>query len=84
MFYFCGMKIILWGLLIYFLYKLIFNVVVPASKMASQMKDKVREMQQQQEEARRQFEQQQQFQQQAQKATETNKDKDYIDFEEIK
>jgi predicted Holliday junction resolvase-like endonuclease len=78
------MKIILWGLLIYFLYNLIFKIVVPATKVASQMKDKVREMQQQQEEARKQFEQQQQYQQQAQKTTETRKDEDYIDFEEIK
>jgi hypothetical protein len=84
MFYFCVMKIILWGLLIYFLYNLIFKIVVPATKVASQMKDKVREMQQQQEEARKQFEQQQQYQQQAQKTTETRKDEDYIDFEEIK
>lgn len=84
MFYFCRMKIILWGLLIYFLYNLIFKIVVPASKVASQMKDKVREMQQQQEEARKQYEQQQQYQQQAQKATEDRKDGDYIEFEEIK
>jgi membrane protein insertase Oxa1/YidC/SpoIIIJ len=84
MFYFCVMKIILWGLLIYLLYNLIFKVVVPASKIASQMKDKVREMQQQQEEARKKFEQQQQYQQQAQKTTEVRKDEDYIDFEEIK
>jgi membrane protein insertase Oxa1/YidC/SpoIIIJ len=84
MFYFCGMKIILWGLLIYFLYNLIFRVVVPASKVASQMKDKVREMQQQQEEARKKFEQQQQYQHQAEKAAEVRKNEDYIDFEEIK
>lgn len=84
MFYFCEMKIILWGLLIYFLYNLIFRVVVPASKVASQMKDKVREMQQQQEEARKKFEQQQQYQQQAEKAAATRNDKDYIEFEEIK
>ena len=47
MFYFCVMKIILWGLLIYFLYNLILKIVAPASKVGSQMKDKVRDMQQQ-------------------------------------
>ena len=84
MFYFCAMKIILWGLLIYFLYNLIFKIVVPASKVASQMKDKVREMQEQQEEAKKRFEQQQQYQQQAEKAPETRKNEDYIDFEEVR
>lgn len=83
MFYFCGMKIILWGLLIYFLYNLIFKIVVPASKVASQMKDKVREMQQQQEEAHKKFEQQQ-YQQQPPKATEAKQNGDYIEFEEVK
>ncbi len=83
MFYFCGMKIILWGLLIYFLYNLIFKIVVPATKVASDMKDKVREMQAQQEEARKKFEQQQQYQAQAQKAAEAKKSDDYIDFEEV-
>lgn len=77
------MKIILWGLLIYFLYNLIFKIVVPASKVASQMKDKVREMQQQQEEAHKKFEQQQ-YQQQPPKATEAKQNGDYIEFEEVK
>lgn len=83
MFYFCGMKIILWGLLIYFLYNLIFKIVVPATQVASDMKQKVREMQAQQEEARKKFEQQQQYQAQAQKAAEAKKSDDYIDFEEV-
>ncbi|MFZ6022838.1 MAG: hypothetical protein ACOYVG_00105 [Bacteroidota bacterium] len=78
------MKIILWGLLIYFLYNLIFKIVVLTTKMVSQMKDKVREMKAQQEEARKKFEQQQQYQQQAEKAAEARKDEDYIEFEEVK
>ena len=57
--------------------------MVPATKVASDMKDKVREMQAQQEEARKKFEQQQQYQAQAQKAAEAKKSDDYIDFEEV-
>jgi hypothetical protein len=80
------MKIILWGLAIYFIYRLIFGFIVPVSKVASQMKDKVREMQDAQEEARRQFEQQQQqqYQQQTPKATPVKGNEDYIEFEEVK
>jgi hypothetical protein len=79
------MKLLLWGLLIYFLYNLIFKFVVPVSKVASQMKGQVKKMQEQQEAARKEFEEQQKFQQQAaNQASAPKKDEDYIDFEEVK
>ena len=79
------MKLILWGFLIYFLYNLIFRFIVPASKVASQMRGQVKKMQEQQEAARKEFEEQQRFQQKAtHQASAPKKDDDYIDFEEVK
>ncbi len=76
------LKILLWGLVIYYLYKFVFGVVVPVSKAAKQMKNTVQKMQ----------EAQQKHQQQPtepiipkNKPSSTPKsDTDYIDFEEIK
>lgn len=74
-------KMILYGFLIYLLYKFIFELVVPISKATSQMKDKIQEMQQQQ--ARQESQQQtpppQQATPKADKAA-----SDYIEFEEVK
>ena len=74
-------KMILYGFLIYLLYKFIFELVVPISRATSQMKDKLQEMQQQQ--ARQQSQQQtpppQQAAPKADKAA-----SDYIEFEEVK
>ena len=70
-------KIILYGFLLYLLYRFIFELVIPVSKATSQVKDKLREMQAQQE-----------AQQQRQQATKAHpvekKGGDYIEFEEIK
>jgi len=76
------MKLIFYGLLIYLLYKLIFDFVIPVSKATGQIKSKIKEAQDQQ---RRYYEQQQQAeaQQQTQQST-APKDAEYIDFEEIK
>lgn len=70
-------KIILYGFMLYLLYKFVFELVIPVSKATSQVKDRIKEMQQQQ-----QAQQQQaaQTQQQPRKTT----DKDYIEFEEVK
>jgi heme exporter protein D len=73
-------KMILYGFLIYLLYKFIFELVVPISKATSQMKDKIQEMQQQQ--ARQQSQQQTPSTQQA--APKADKASDYIEFEEVK
>lgn len=75
-------------LVVYFLYKLIFDFLVPVSKSASQIKDNFREMQRKQEEA---IHRQQagyrasnnQYTQQQQTNT-TKPEGDYIDFEEVK
>ncbi|MEO7210713.1 MAG: DUF4834 family protein [Chitinophagaceae bacterium] len=70
----------------YFLYKFIFNFLLPVSKSASQIKDNMREMQRQQEENMRGG-------QPANASTQSNfqeekplpeKEGDYIDFEEVK
>jgi hypothetical protein len=81
--YFCSLmsKIILYGILLYLLYKFVFELLIPVSKATSQVKDKLKEMQEQQQAQQRQ-------QQQAapsQRAQTTNaKDSDYIEFEEVK
>lgn len=77
------LKYILWGFVIYLLYKFIFELVIPVGKATSQVKEKMREMQEQQAQQQQQFQQQQQAPQQQQKA-EPPKGGDYIDFEEIK
>ena len=41
-------KVLLWALAIYMLYRFIFGLVIPVSKTASQIKQKMSEMQQQQ------------------------------------
>ena len=75
------MKYIIWGIVIYLIYKFVFELVVPVTKATAQMKDKLQDLKQQQEA----FQQQQTQQQQAPqpKATPTNKG-DYIEFEEVK
>jgi hypothetical protein len=50
--YFCSMmKLIIYGMLIYFLYKVIFQVVVPVSKGVKTVRANMEKMQQQQAEA---------------------------------
>ena len=72
-------KFILYGFLLYLLYKFIFELVIPVSKATSQVKSKLREMQEQQ-----------QMQQRQQQAAETQKSEttkakggDYIEYEEV-
>lgn len=79
------LKYIFYGLLIYFLYKFIFELVIPVGKATSQVKDKMREMQQMQQRQQEQFQQQQQQQARAQQQASTAPSKgDYIEFEEVK
>lgn len=77
------LKIILWGFLIYFAFKFIFELVIPVTKTAKQIKKKMTEMQEEQV-----FQQQQSTQSQAQQAKSTAttsvKRDDYIEFEELK
>jgi hemolysin activation/secretion protein len=75
-------KIIIYGFLLYLLYKFIFELVIPVSKATSQVKDKLREMQEQQQ-AQQHFQQQQQATA-SQPVPPKKKDEDYIEFEEVK
>ena len=74
-------KIILYGFLFYLLYKFVFELLIPVSKATTQVKDKLKEMQEQQQAQQRQ--QQQEAPMQQAKTTKA-KDSDYIDFEEVK
>ena len=73
-------KFIIWGVVIYLIYKFVFELVVPVSKAATQMQDKIKEMQ---EMTQRQT-QQQQAQEPVTKAKATPNSDDYIDYEEVK
>jgi hypothetical protein len=78
------LKILLWAFVLYYLYKFVFNVVVPVGKAANQMKSTVQKMQ---EAAQQQYQQQEQQKQQAEQVkqqTTVKPDADYIEFEEIK
>jgi hypothetical protein len=77
------MKFIFYGILIWLLYKLVFDFIIPVSRATRQIKSKIREAQ----------EQQQRFQeQQDMKAAQFQKknppadtaDTEYIDYEEVK
>lgn len=74
-------RVILFALLIYFLYRFIFHFLIPVSKVTREMKGKMKEFQ-------NRMQQQQGFQTQPQRpAKETTSPKkagDYIDFEEVK
>lgn len=79
------LKILLWGIVLYYLYKFVFGVVVPVSKAANQMKQTVQKMQ----EAQQKQHQTQQEETTIQQKNTTNSttetlDADYIEFEEIK
>jgi len=82
--YFCSMtKFILYGFLIYFLYKVIFQVVVPVSKGVRSVRKNMEQMQKQQAEAVRNA-------QNTQNTTanyapkEAPVEAEYIEFEEVK
>ncbi len=77
------LKILLWGIVLYYLYKFVFGVVVPVGKATNQMKSKIKEMQDEQVRQQQAGQQQHFTQQQQQKSTPTHEG-DYIEFEEIK
>jgi Sec-independent protein translocase protein TatA len=80
-------------LILYLLYKLVFDFIVPVSRTTTQFKKHVNEMRKQQEtmyNRQQQYQQQQQSMNTAQqkttsgKADTTTTDGEYIDFEEVK
>lgn len=82
------MKLLLYGLLVYFLYKIIFEVVVPVSKGVKTVRQNMEQMQQAAkaaEAARRSTNTtQQQASTQTVKPTTAPVEVEYIDFEEVK
>ncbi len=79
------MKMLLYGLLIYFLYKVIFEIVVPVSRGVKSVRQNMEQMQTA---AKKAQEQQnahyQQQQTQSSKPKVEAVDAEYIDFEEVK
>lgn len=68
-------------LVVYLLYKLIFDFIIPVSRASSQMRNKINQMHQQQQQ---QYHQQTTNQQSSKQETVKPSKEDYIDFEEIK
>jgi len=80
-------KLIFYGLVVYFIYKLVFEFVIPVSKASNQMREKLQQMQEQQRFQQEQARAQAQAQAKAEpvsSAKSPSSDKDYIEFEEIK
>jgi len=81
--YFCSMtKFILYGFLIYFLYKVIFQVVVPVTKGVRSVRKNMEQMQKQQADARNAQNTQNTTANYA--AKEAPVEAEYIEFEEVK
>jgi hypothetical protein len=82
------LKILLYGLLIWFLYNLVFRFIIPVYRTSKQMKQKFREMHEQMQNQATAAGQQQQPQQKGSpipKSSAASKPTgDYIDFEEVK
>ena len=77
-------KVILYGFLLYLLYKFVFELVIPVSKATSQVKDKLKEMQEQQAAQQRAYQQQNQTVKTEPVKPAQEKSGDYIEFEEVK
>ncbi len=79
------LKILFYLFLIYLLYKLVFDFIIPISRTTSQVKKKIREMQKQQQYQQQRFDKQEKNvrPQSSDKQSDTD-NKDYIDFEEVK
>lgn len=81
------MKLILFGLGVYLIYKLVFEFVIPVSKASNQMREKLQQMQEQQRFQQEQARAQAQAQAKAEPVSSSktaSTDKNYIEFEEIK
>ncbi len=70
------------GFVIYLIYRLVFDLIIPVSKAASQVKSKINEMHHTQENYKRQT--QQQANPTPQPSDKANTDGEYIEFEEVK
>jgi len=71
-------KLIVWGLVIYLIYKFVWELVVPVSKATSQMQEKIKEMQE------RQARQNNNAAKSQPKEDHSSTAGEYIDYEEIK
>ena len=81
------MKFIIYGMLIYFLYKLIFQIVVPVSKGVKSVRQNMEQMQKQQAEAVRNAQNSQRSSQNTSAnyvPKEAPVEAEYIEFEEVK
>lgn len=74
------LKIIIWGCVLYLLYKFVFDLVVPIGKATSEMKQKINAMQQEQQ----QFSSNNHQSASGSKHNTPNEEGEYIDFEEVK
>ena len=71
-------------LVVYILYKVIFDFIIPLSQATGQMKGKVNDMQQKMQQQQRAYEEQQKRHEQETARQKRVSSDDYIDFEEVK
>ncbi len=72
-------------LVIYIVYKIVFDFIIPIYNTTSQIKGKMNDMQERmQQQQRAQAEQQKQYEQELAKRTKKLSSDDYIDYEEVK
>jgi uncharacterized protein YybS (DUF2232 family) len=77
-------EIFFYGILIYIVYKIVFDFIVPVSQAGKQMKQQFRDVHSAMRDQSVTFQQQQNPQQQAAPKQSKNSASEYIDFEEIK
>jgi Sec-independent protein translocase protein TatA len=75
---------IFWCIVIYLLYRFIFELVVPIAKTVNKMKTTVSKMQDNQQQTTQQTQTNSNTKSQSSKGGTTNTNDEYIDFEEIK
>lgn len=78
------LKILLWAIVIYYIYKFVFGVVVPVSKAANQVKQTMQKMQEAQQQQNQQYQQNSNTQTATKPTSNITVDAEYIEFEEIK
>lgn len=73
------LRIILWALAIYFLYKVIFDLIIPVFRVSNQMRQKINAFKNEMERQQNGSDEQKQT-----SKSETAKGGEYIEFEEVK
>ena len=78
------LRYIIWAIVLYGLFRLIFNVIIPVARVSRQMKGKMREFQDAMHQQQQQHHQEFNTHEEVKQPAGTKRAGDYIDFEEVK